>query len=349
MIFVTVKKKIKDSFLILLPILIISSSIIGSRFLTSSVSVFMGEFEVATTEEIVESTEIVTEALKDPTDLQTIIEVAKIEQKDLKQSGKIVEKTYTINNANNRYKNVGVKNTTKSHSVSIENSLNTPCKLKIVDKAEPVVLIYHTHTTESYEILDRGWYSNDYPTRSNDNSKNMVRVGDELCKRLSEAGYKVIHDTNIYDASYSGSYARSRVTIEQYKEKYPSLQVIIDVHRDGIKSSNGVKTKPTAIINNKKAAQIMIIAGCQDGSVKSFPGWENNLNFAIQLQSMAEDLYPGLMRPVYFCPRRYNMDTSPCGVLLEIGSDSNTLSEAVYSGGLIGDALAKLLDKYQGV
>ena len=90
----------------------------------------------------------------------------------------------------------------------------------------------------------------------------------------------------------------------------------------------------------------MIITGCQDGKVIDFPDWEQNLTFAVQLQKRAEDLYPGLMRPIFFAPRKYNMDTSHCGILLEVGSDANTLEEAAYSGELIGASLASFMNDY---
>ena len=90
----------------------------------------------------------------------------------------------------------------------------------------------------------------------------------------------------------------------------------------------------------------MIIAGCEDGKVTSFPSWEENLTFALRLQEIAETEYPGLMRPILFSARKYNMDVTPCSVLLEMGSDSNTLEEAEYSGRLIGTALGKLVSEY---
>ena len=74
-----------------------------------------------------------------------------------------------------------------------------------------------------------------------------------------------------------------------------------------------------------------------------FPDWEYNLRFALNLQKKAEDMYPSLMRPLFFCNRKYNMYKSKCSVLLEIGSDANTIDEAAYSGRLIGDVLAKLI------
>lgn len=344
--------------------------LVGTQMPEESVSVFIDELEGGSDEEIqsvidelnipehtppsgsvlkageVEIGATVRASNQTPADIQSLIEQAKVTQANATKSGNIRENTYGEANATDVYQNVAVRNVTESHSINIAECLSASCVLDTADRSQPLVLIYHTHTTESYEMLDRGWYSDSFPTRSSSETTNMVRVGDAICAQLTAAGYSVIHDRQIHDTSYTGSYARSREAIEAYKEKYPSLQVIIDVHRDGIKTSDGTKTKPVATINGKKAAQIMIIAGCEDGKITEFPGWENNLNFAVQLQKHAEDMYPGLMRPIYFSPRKYNMDTSPCGILLEMGSDANTLDEAVYSGALIGDALASLLNAY---
>lgn len=218
--------------------------------------------------------------------------------------------------------------------------------MKAVDKSQPAVLIFHTHTTEGYEMLDRGFYSNSYTGRGEDKSRNMVRVGDEITKMLEKSGYKVIHDTEIHDRKYTGAYDHSRVNVEAYLKKYPSIQVVLDIHRDAIHLSNGNKIKPTAEINGKKAAQIMIITGAQEGKVKDFPDWEQNLRFAVRLQQTCETMYPGLMRPILFSQRKYNMNLSHCNLLLEMGSDANTLEEAAYSGRLVGTAIAKLLDEY---
>ncbi|MBQ8026809.1 MAG: stage II sporulation protein P, partial [Clostridia bacterium] len=93
--------------------------------------------------------------------------------------------------------------------------------------------------------------------------------------------------------------------------------------------------------------QIMIITGCEEGKVTDFPNWQKNLTFALDLQSICDQMYPGLMRPVYFCQRKYNMDLSPNNLLVEMGSCANTLEEAAYSGRLLGSALVKLLDSNQ--
>jgi len=370
-IVVTLKKRMKNTFVILLPFIVFTGAValggvfrehgdryalvfLGTQNPKESILLIRDELEGESPEkiqktidtlDIPEHTPPIATAPSDKA-LEELIERAKEEQANAKMSGSIVEATYGSKNATNTYKNVAVRNKTNSHSIDIKECLNAKCKLEIKDKDKPTVLIFHTHTTESYEMLDRGWYSNDFPTRSSSPDTNMVRVGNAICDSLTNAGYNVIHDTTIYDTSYKGSYSRSRAAIEKYKSEFPSLQIILDIHRDGIISQNGTKTKPVKEINGQKAAQIMIIAGCEDGNIDDFPNWKDNLNFAVQLQSEAESKYPGLMRPIYFCPRKYNMDTSYCGLLLEMGSDANTLKEAVYSGKLIGDSIASLMNKY---
>lgn len=231
-----------------------------------------------------------------------------------------------------------------SEKINLKSILNEKPDCKEVDENEPSVLIYHTHTTEGYEMLDLGWYAKEYNSRTKDKAKNMVRVGDALTAVLEKAGYKVIHDRNIYDESYNGAYSRSRVTVEKYLEKYPSIQITLDVHRDAIQYSDGTRCKPTAEINGKKAAQVMIISGCEGDGVEAFPQWKKNLVFATHLQSCVEESYSGLMRPIFFCHRKYNMDVTPCSLLLEFGTDANTLEEAVYSAELIGNTLVDMLN-----
>ena len=281
-----------------------------------------------------------------PEDILAMMASAEAASANATKKGTIVEKQYGAENATDTWENITVRNTTASHSIDIAASVAKSASLSIENISEPLVLIFHTHTTECYELLDRNWYATDYITRIDDPARNMVRVGDAICEQLEEAGIGVIHDTEIHDAKYTGAYDRSRESIEAIMAEYPSIQVVIDVHRDAIQQQDGTRIKPVATIDGKKSAQIMIIAGCEDGKVTNFPTWEENLTFALQLQQTAETKYPGLMRPILFSARKYNMDITPCSVLLEMGSDSNTLEEAVYAGRLIGTALAELLLRY---
>lgn len=296
--------------------------------------------------------QVPTTPAKTPSETDTPADILKMMQEaetvfaNAEKSGNIVEKQYDAANATDTYENITVRNTTPTHSIAIKSAVEKRAALQIADKSAPTVLIFHTHTTESYELLNYGWYTTDYVTRSNSPDRNTVRVGTAICEELTKMGIGVVHDKEIHDTQYTGAYDRSRESIEKIMAQNPSIQVVIDVHRDAIKQSDGTRIKPTAEINGKKAAQIMIITGCEDGKVTAFPRWEENLTFALQLQKTAETNYPGLMRPVLFSARKYNMDITPCSVLLEMGSDANTLEEAEYSGHLIGKALGELLLKY---
>ncbi len=279
-----------------------------------------------------------------PTDIETLKEQACELYKNYKKSGDIEEKQMGATSRTLTYGVVEVDNKT-SESISIKKMLNTAPSFGKITKDKPCILIYHTHSTEGYEMLDLGWFSNEYKSRTEDKSKNMIRVGTQLKETLEKAGFTVVHDTNIYDKSYNGAYDRSRVSVEKYLKKYPSIFITLDVHRDAIHYDNQTKCKPTAEINGKKAAQVMIISGCEGDGVKNFPRWEENLVFALGLQSSAQEQSEGLMRPVFFCNRKYNMDVTPCSLLLEFGTDANTLEEAVYSAELIGNALIRLLNE----
>lgn len=313
--------------------------------------------ETASLSEITETTEkeaaaqvqvSVTENFTDtPEDIEKIIsEKEKTAAKD-KKDGAIYEKQYKNEGVTDSYGLVRVKNVNET-DISIENILKEKIDLS-VSQDEPSVLIFHTHTTETYQILDRGFYETGFKTRTNDSAQNMVRVGKAICEEIEKAGYKVIHDTEIHDASYNGAYAHSRKKVEEYLKKYPSIQIVLDIHRDAIQQSDGSKIKPTATVQGKKAAQIMIISGCQEegNPIENFPDWRYNLTFAVHLQNQLEKMFGGITRPLYFCPRKYNMNVSHCSLLVEVGSDANTLEEAVYTGKCIGSALSEIMKEYE--
>ncbi len=281
-----------------------------------------------------------------PKDILQLIKAAEDNAKNDIEDGKIEERKYTAINTSTLIGNIAVRNNTDTQkNINLLKYYEANPDIKITDKTQPTVLIFHTHTTECYELLDRKWYAQDYITRSNSSDRNMIRVGMEIKEQLEKAGYAVIHDTQIHDTKYTGAYAHSRKSVKKYLEQYPSIQVVLDIHRDAIEQSGGVRIKPTAEILGKKAAQLMIITGCEEGKVTDFPDWEQNLTFALRLQSICEEKFPGLMRPVYFCQRKYNMDLSHNNLLIEVGSCANTLEEAAYAGRLLGNSLATLLDR----
>ena len=263
--------------------------------------------------------------------------------RDTESSGTVTETFYGNKSATDVIGSVAVRNCTSEQKPDFAALLEAGAPLEQADVSLPTVLIFHTHTTESYLPAFNGVFYKDFSTHSTDQKQNIVRVGDALVSALEAQGIGVIHDTEVYDASYNGAYARSRTAVQAYLEQYPSIQVTMDVHRDAVYNSSVSAVKPTAEINGQKAAQIMIITGAEEGLVSSFPSWRENLRFALALQKAAQEKYEGLMKPIYFCQRKYNMDLTPCSLLLEFGSDTNTLAEAVYAGYLLGDALGALI------
>lgn len=281
-----------------------------------------------------------------PQDIKKLMSEAKPKYKKADSVGKTSEEPYQGGGEIVSYKDLQVQSKIPSsfYDLNIKSLLEQDCKLSIKDKSKPTILVYHSHTTEAYSLLDVGYYIHS-DSRSNDSSRNMVRVGDELVRYLEKAGFNVIHDTDIHDKSYNASYDTSRKCVEKYLEEYPSIDITIDVHRDDITYSNKTKVKPTATVLDKKAARMMIISGCEYGSVKNFPDWEHNLRFNLQVQNKVNELYPKLMRPILFSERRYNMYETHYSFLLEIGTDANTLDEACYSARLFGKALGDLLNE----
>lgn len=207
----------------------------------------------------------------------------------------------------------------------------------------PQVLIYHTHATESFEPYDSTVYDTRNTWRSTDSKENMIAVGNAIADAIEAHGIKVIHDDTLHDyPSYNGSYERSAVTIEDYLEQYPSICVALDIHRDAIQREDTL-VKPVVTIDGKKAAQLMIIAGCDDSGSLGIPTWKDNLRFGVRLQDQIESMYPGLCRPLYFTYRKYNQHLTNASLLFEIGSHGNTLEEAIYCGEMAGDAIGAYL------
>lgn len=236
-----------------------------------------------------------------------------------------------------------IKNSTNLSNQQVAAILAQPLELKLESGSQPQVLIMHTHATESFEPFDRDFCDTSYTWRSTDNTQNVVYLGDIIAQQLEQAGIGVIHDSTQHDyPSYNGSYERSAATIRKWLDQYPSIKVVIDVHRDAVESPAGNLIKPVTVIDGEKTAQVMIIAGCDDGTM-NMPQWDRNLRWAAALQTTAETLYPGLTRPVFFCYRKYNMDLTGGSLLIEFGSHGNTLEETSRAAEYMGRAMAQTL------
>jgi len=255
--------------------------------------------------------------------------------------GKIL--TRTLDPGDTTRHPVAVRNRS-NRTVDIDTALATAFRGRFTDTTQPQVLILHTHTTEGYMTYDAGYYNAADRNRTSDESRNVCAVGEAMAATLRRAGIAVLHDTTIHDSpQYTGAYDRSAATARRYLEKYPSLRVIIDLHRDAVMEDNTTLVKPTVTVDGRQAAQMMFVVGVTHTSDLPHPHWEQNLALAAQWQQKLTALAPALMRPLNTVQSRYNQHLAPGYLLVEVGSEGNTLEEAVYSGQLLGNTLVDLL------
>lgn len=242
------------------------------------------------------------------------------------------------------YEQVQVKNNA-STEIDIAGELKAELGFQLSETDRPQVLIYHTHTSESYLTYDTGYFYESYYSRSSNQKENVCAVGEEIAKQLNAAGIVTLHDTTVHDdPSYSGAYDRSLATIKRYLKKYPTIKVVLDIHRDGI-GTDEEKSKPVFTANGRQSAQVMVLAGYNADNCEEFRDWEYNLRFALRIQNEASSRYPNMMRPLYFADFMYNMDVNTGSLLIEVGSESNTVEEARYAGFLLGEVLSEVLKK----
>lgn len=211
----------------------------------------------------------------------------------------------------------------------------------------PQILIMHTHGTESY-TAEPGWeYEESDYARTTDCTYNMIRVGNELAEAFEENGLRVVHDTNLYDyPSYTGSYTRSGAAVEDYLKQYPGISIVIDLHRDAI-GSGDVVYKTMAEIPNTVCSQVMILVGTGENGL-SHPQWQENLKLALLMQERAAAKYPTLMRPLAIRKERYNQQLTTGSLIIEVGSNGNTLAEAITAVRLFADAVSPALLELAG-
>lgn len=235
-----------------------------------------------------------------------------------------------------------IRNCTKLPSELIGAEAEKKPSVTLSDSNEPQVLIIHTHTTESYERDSDGYYDTDYDGRSLCPANSVVGVGAVLAQTLADNGISTLHDGTVFDDPvYNYSYSRSRERTEQLLKEYPSIKIVLDIHRDGI-ADGDVRIAPVAEINGRKAAQIMIICGCDDGT-DILPDYMDNLRFASYLQNAIEKDNKGITRPMLFDYRFYNQDLAEASLVIEFGALANDIEQVRYSAELAGRSIANLL------
>lgn len=262
------------------------------------------------------------------------------------------EPDYTVNVPKAPANAEAIEEKTYTTALAVNNNspkeINLEALLKKVPdldftKDGPQILIVHTHTSESYNETGQDWYLTS-DTRTPDNSRNMVRMGNILEEALTAEGYEVIHCQTRHDEDFNQSYTMSNRTVREYLEKYPSIAVVIDLHRDSLIDAAGTKYRPTVEINGTKTAQIMLLMGVGNDTYPH-PDWKENLSLAARIQQQGEALYPGLMRPILVRPSRYNQYLSHGAILVELGACGNTPGEAEAAARLFGKICAAALNR----
>lgn len=205
----------------------------------------------------------------------------------------------------------------------------------------PLILIVHTHATEAYTAADGDDYFGNY--RTTDVNYNVVRVGQALADRLNANGVPTVHDTTLNDEpGYYDAYERTAAVIAGYLEEYPSIQMVIDVHRDAVTLDDGSEMAVPCRLNGKDAAQLMLVMGTDIAGLEH-PDWRSNLSMALKLQAHCERVAPGSFRQMSLRAERYNEHLTPNSILLEVGAAGNTLREAIVSAEFFADRLTEVL------
>lgn len=203
------------------------------------------------------------------------------------------------------------------------------------------ILLFHTHTCESYTPSENFEYEQTGTYRTTDFNYNVVRVGTELTNQLKSYGYNVIHDNTYHDyPAYNGSYGRSLTTVKNLLKQYNNTDIVIDLHRDAI---GDYTYAPTVQIGEEQAAQIMFVIGTDGGGLEH-ENWNDNLKFAIKVQEKANELYPGLFKPIILRNSRYNQHLAKAACIIEVGATGNTMDQCLNSMKYLAKVMSEVIN-----
>lgn len=235
---------------------------------------------------------------------------------------------------------IAVNNRT-DYTFNTDALLKEPLNITLSGKS-PSVLIIHTHSSEAYMPDGNDKYEASDPYRTEDKKYSIIRVGDELANEFSKYGITFIHDRNIYDfPSYQGAYNRSYDAIQSYLKKYPSIKIVIDMHRDAIEAADGSVYKTIAQVGNTTCSQILMVIGT-NASGLVHPNWRENFKLALHIQKEMNTLYPSLAKPIELSQYRYNQQATSGSMIVEIGCTGNTLQESLTAVRYFADAASKV-------
>ena len=230
------------------------------------------------------------------------------------------------------------------YSPNVQELLQTDLSCEVSEA--PLVLILHTHTSESYLTEGTPYVEGEVGdlTYTRDNAQNVVAVGEVLADTLNKNGITAIHCTVMHDMpTLAGSYTRAAESIRFYLEQYPTIRYVIDLHRDAVLNADGAYLRAVCQKEDgERVAQVMAVVG-SDGGGEAHPQWERNLALALQLRAHLNGTLEGVCRPPMLKNATYNQELSPYSILLEIGTGGNSLAEAERAAVMVGEALATVL------
>lgn len=225
------------------------------------------------------------------------------------------------------------------YDVDLQAMLEKPLSWDLTEGG-PAVLIVHTHGTESYEKTEDYEESSAYRTR--DNAYNMISIGDRIAQVLEAGGVEVLHDRTAHDyPSYNGAYASSRKSVKAYLEQYPSIRMVLDIHRDSVTRSDGTQASYALSVDGKQTAKLMMVVGT-DANGNAHPNWQENMALAVKLHAQLEKMAPGSCRTISFRKQRFNQDLSVGAMLIEVGAAGNTHEEALAGAELAAQGILAL-------
>ena len=215
---------------------------------------------------------------------------------------------------------------------ALEELIRQPLQWQLTS-GKPAVLILHTHTTESYTRQGEA-YRETAAYRTLEGDYNMLSIGDRVARILTEQGIRVIHDRTVHDyPSYNGSYSHARKSIQDYLARYPSIQLILDLHRD---ASDGTGGQLRTLAATENCAQLMVVIGT------NHEGFEENLSLGLKLHAQLETQSPGITRPLQLRRSRFNQDLLPGALLVEVGAAGNSHPEAMAAAEQLAQAVIAL-------
>ena len=246
----------------------------------------------------------------------------------------VIEENNIKTSYTNEYQGVQIKNSSK---YNLTEEMLTP-NIELSNTKD--ILIFHTHTCESYTPTEAFNYTMTGNYRTTDLNYSVARVGKELKSFLEQRGFSVRQDTTYNDyPAYSGSYNRSLEAV-QAQLNQQGCDIVIDLHRDAVGSNSNYA--PTVRIGEEYAAQLMFVIGTDGGGLKH-PNWQQNLKFAVKVQQKANELYPGLFRPIIVRNSRYNQHTASAACIVEVGATGNTLEQCITSMKYLAQALDEVV------